>query len=81
MYNKLLLCLLIFKTNFTFALMKTQFLFDDHTGYVIDSFNFQEQLAKRGFTNECFFPLVDIKNGRVYWRNHQIIEINGIKAN
>lgn len=64
--------------EFQFKLIKTRYLFDDHTGCIFDSFKFEEQLGRNSSSNECLLPMVNIQGNKVYWRNQEVTQINGI---
>lgn len=67
--------------EFQFKLLKTRFMFDDHTGFIFNSFDFEKQLNRSGSKNECLLPMVDVRYNKVYWRNQEISKINGCNLN
>lgn len=68
--------------EFLFKLMKTRYLFDDHTGCYFNSFDFNKNLFETSKLNSAYLlPMVNIKNNRIYWDNNEISKINGIRPN
>lgn len=64
--------------TFLFKLMKTRYLFDDHTGCDFNSLLFEKNLLGEINSDHKFLlPQIVVKKEKAYWKNKEIIRING----